>query len=325
MEYSTESLFNNKTNTQELQTVSGLSALMRIDGIGPAKAVAIAKRFGSLDGLRDASEIELKSVCGPGSAGAVERARWEELSEIELIEGVRVVCCFDSDWPDWLTEIPSPPALLYYRGTLPRRSIAIVGTRHPTAFGLKVVLEIAEQCRHKETGIVSGLALGIDTAAHIAALDNNIPTWAFLGSGVDVPTPTENVDLAKRIVDEGGGIISEQVFGYEPNPKSLVARNRLQSGASFAVVVAQCGIPSGALHTARFAIEQGRKLVVPRPTKKWVNEVQSAGNISLTNDSGCSPTILRAESKRLTELIAMRKPVADIVLNKREDIESIWL
>ncbi len=165
--------------------------------------------------------------------------------------------------------------------------------------------------------------MGIDAAAHEAALRFEIPTWAVLGSGVDVPSPRQHADLASRILESGGGLLSEQLPGTDPNPQRLASRNRLQSAAAEAVVIAQCGIPSGTLHTARFALEQGRRLVVPRPRPPWDAEPESAGNMALTDPAGCDPSVVHATGV-FAKALRRRGPVADVVLHDAEEIENIW-
>jgi DNA processing protein len=185
------------------------------------------------------------------------------------------------------------------------------------------VSQVVERAGVHGFGVVSGLAAGIDAAGHQAALDRGVLTWAILGGGVDTPTPRENVGLAEAMIAAGGGLISEQAPGVEPNAARLVARNRLQVAASQVVVAAQSGIPSGTLHTVRFAIEQNKTLAVPRPKPPWDIEPQSAGNMALTDPDGCNPEVLSAKGS-LADKIRIRRPAADIVLSDRSDIDRIW-
>lgn len=307
----------------DLCTANGLIFLQRLPGVGPVKAVRLAKAFGDLSALRAASAIELTASVG-SIAGDVhaELRRRAEIAQPESES--EAVCCFDSHWPQWLSDLRNPPAVLFYRGSLPKNpSIAVVGTRSPTAFGLSVVEKVAKSARDHGWGIVSGLALGIDGAAHEAALAEGAPTWAILGGGVERPTPKKNRDLADEIVRSGGGLVSEQPDGTEPNAQRLVARNRLQAAASRVVLVAQCGIPSGTLHTARFALEQNRLLAVPRPRGRWAAEPESAGNLALTDPEGCDPGIVNA-SGALSKRLRTRRPLADLVLENAGDMELIW-
>jgi len=306
----------------DLFRVDGLMRLQRLPGIGPKRAVQLARRFCSWERLEAASEAALRDVIG-AAAASVRSSVAGVGPQGPLPAGVRAIGCFDADWPVWLTDIPTAPAVLFVRGTLPDPgAVAVVGTRSPTRFGLQVVEKVVEAAAGHGTGIVSGLALGIDGAAHEAALRFGVPTWAILGSGVDVPSPLQHLELADRILDAGGGLLSEQLPGLGPNPQRLVSRNRLQAAASRAVVVAQCGIPSGTLHTVRFALEQRRLLVVPRPRPPWDTETESAGNLALTDPDGCDPSVIHATG-RLAQSVSVRRPVADLVLHSAE-IEQLW-
>ncbi len=312
--------------TGDLLTVSGLLRLQLLPTVGAKTAVRLAEGFSFWDRLAAATAEEFAVVLPK------HRNKIPELitaipvtgQPLAIPSNVKAIGHFDAEWPDWLRTISDPPAVIFVRGSLPPGgSLSVVGTRYPTSYGLKIVDSVVEEAAKRGTGVVSGLALGIDGAAHRAALRNGAPTWAILGSGVDVPSPPEHKGLANEILGSGGGLLSEQLPGTQPSGRSLVARNRLQSAASFALVVAQCGIPSGTLHTARFALQQGRRLVVPRPKPPWENEEQSAGNLALTDPAGCSPAVLQATGN-LARLIAGRKPVADVVLHSASEMSLIW-
>ena len=311
------------TERGDLHTASGLLRLMALPGVGPKRAVELAERFSDWATLRDADRDDVFQLLR-GKTDEARDAIFDGVSVPEIPDEVRTIGCFDADWPDWLLGCPTPPAVIFVRGTLPPGgSLGVVGTRHPTRFGLRVVDQVVHHAADRGIGVVSGLALGIDTAAHVAALQYETPTWAILGGGVDRPTPRENANLAEQILECGGGLLSEQLPGTAPTPASLVARNRMQAAASSALVVAQCGIPSGTLHTARFALQQGVPLVVPRPREPWDQEPESAGNIALADPNGCRPDIIHATGKLAVE-VGRRAPVADLVLESADDIEKIW-
>jgi len=307
----------------DLHTASGLARLLALPGIGPKRAVVLANTFHEWSALASASEddlIPLGRTLAKSLVSAISTSSIPRMPE----PPVRMIGCFDDDWPTWLTSIPDSPVLIYVRGSVPPGgSIAVVGTRNPTTFGLSVVSAVVREAAQRGTGVVSGLALGIDAAAHRAALSNGLPTWAVLGSGVDSPSPREHLELADEIVDAGGGLLSEQAPGAPPSAASLVARNRIQSAASFAVVAAQCGIPSGTLHTVRFALQQRRRLVAVRPRPPWDQEPQSAGSLAITDPSGCSPAVIGATGDLAREVSA-RRPLADVVLSGLDDVASIW-
>ena len=315
----TESFFHRG----DLQSSLGLSFLMAVEGIGPAKATKIAESFRDISNLRRASKNQIMTLIGKSTDSLIDHCA-SEIPPVKLPDGVRAICKFDDEWPDSLQSLKSPPAIIYVIGTVPKiPCIAVVGTREPTDFGLRVVDKVVQKTALRGWGVVSGLALGIDTEAHEMALKYGATTWAILGGGVDVPTPEKNRDLANRIVASGGGLISEQIPGTEPSPHSLVARNRLQVAFSDIVLAAQAGIPSGTLHTVRFALEQKKRLVVPRPTGQYLGEAKSKGNIELTNPLGCDLAILKPISKNLKKFLSDRRPVADLVLYSN-DLDAIW-
>ena len=315
---------NGSTEVGDLYSVDGLIRLISIPHIGNISAVKLAKHFHEWANLAKASQLDLQHVIGQKHSEKIRISISESADAPKMPEGVTAIGCFDALWPQWLKTIPNPPAVIFIRGTIPPGdSLGVVGTRNPTRFGVRVVESVVHEAAKHNVGIVSGLALGIDAIAHREALNQGLLTWAILGSGVDIPSPNENLQLSEEILKAGGGLLSEQLPGTLSFPGSLVARNRLQSAASFAVVVAQCGIPSGTLHTARFAIEQRRRLVVPRPKPPWDLEPQSLGNMALTDPNGWAPSIFKA-TKNLNNIISQRKPIADVVIRESSDVHMIW-
>ena len=174
----------------------------------------------------------------------------------------------DADYPSRLKNIPDPPERLYVRGTLPpndQPAIAIVGTRKATREGRESARALARELAARGCIIVSGLALGIDSAAHEGALDGKGPTVAVLGCGADTIYPPSHESLGHRI-ERGGAIVSEYPAGTPAYPNQFLARNRLISGLADAVVIVEAPIASGALATARHAANQGREVfVTPGP------------------------------------------------------------
>lgn len=178
--------------------------------------------------------------------------------------GIGVVGWLDDDYPSRLRTIPRPPAVLYYRGTLAatahERAVAIVGTRHPTPAGVHATGQISDAFASAGWAVVSGLAVGVDALAHQAALAAGAPTIAVLANGLDSVYPAANRQLAAEIVAQDGLLVSETPPGERARAGRLVARDRLQSGLADVTVVCQAGVRSGTMHTARFALEQGRPL-----------------------------------------------------------------
>jgi DNA processing protein len=188
---------------------------------------------------------------------------WESFNrQVGAIQrgGIGVVTCSDGGYPAFLRDIPESPAVLFCRGDrarLGRRGVAIVGSRRASARGVSFTRSLAGEIASLGIPVVSGAARGIDTAAHRGALDRGGTTVAVLGTGLDVPYPPGNVGLLDEIA-ASGCVISEQLMGTPPLKHVFPRRNRLISALSHVVVVCEAGERSGALITARWALEQGR-------------------------------------------------------------------
>ncbi len=172
------------------------------------------------------------------------------------------ICTFwDSEYPQRLRQIPDPPALLYGCGTLPEEpALAIVGTRQPTDVGRIFTEQLAEQVATAGMVVISGLARGIDAAAHRGVLNAGGKTVAVLGCGIDRVYPPENARLYRQIIEQGA-LISEYAPGSEPLPGHFPGRNRIISGLSKGTLVVEASRDSGSLITAEFALEQGREVM----------------------------------------------------------------
>ena len=193
-----------------------------------------------------------------------------QLSKLEK-EGARLVSISEADYPSLLREIHDPPPLLYLRGDpsiLGLPAICIVGSRSAGRRGILTARSLAAGLSARGLLVVSGLARGIDGAAHEGALEGGGATCAVLGSGLDVCYPPENVPLAERI-ERQGAVVSELPFGTPPLRHHFPRRNRILSGISLGVIVVEAGMRSGAMVTARMAREQDRELfAVPGPVEK---------------------------------------------------------
>ncbi|MBN2197602.1 DNA-processing protein DprA [Candidatus Wolfebacteria bacterium] len=181
---------------------------------------------------------------------------------------VKTISLADACFPSLLKEIPNPPSEIYILGDLSQgallknEKIAIVGTRKATFQGKAIAKKIAKELSQKGMVIVSGLAMGIDTAAHEGAIEAGGKTIAVLACGLDNIYPRQNENLAQKIIDFGGIIISEYPIGAPPFPNQFLERNRIVSGLSIASIVIEAPVRSGALVTARLAAEQGREVFV---------------------------------------------------------------
>lgn len=201
----------------------------------------------------------------------------EKLSTILEKEAIDVIACTDERFPRLLKEINDPPPALFVRGTLPRDTefLAVVGTRKNTPYGKQVTNDFSAALAERGLCLVSGLALGTDSFVHAACLEHHAPTIAVLGSGVDRASvyPRAHDTLAKNIVDSGGALVSEYPPGFTPTPYSFPARNRIIAGLCRATLVTEAPIDSGALITARAALDYNRDvLAIPHPITSRAGE-----------------------------------------------------
>lgn len=244
-----------------------LNAFNSIPNVGPVTLRALKKNLGSFEAAWRASDTALtESGIGPQYARSIvwKRPSIHPDREMERLVRDRIWLIADDDptYPALLKEIPNPPLVLYGRGNLSEPCIAVVGTRKPTLYGLEAAESIVSGIVSADLTIVSGLATGIDTRAHQAALAQNAKTIAVLGSGIDRQSifPPENRGLARRIEESGGAVISEYAPGTPAMKEHFPQRNRIISGLSKGTLVVEAREKSGALITARFALEQNREV-----------------------------------------------------------------
>lgn len=241
-------------------------ALHLIPGIGSVFAKRLLDRFKTPRAIFHASYRELMEVEGLGAkaAGEIRRGPPEQAvrKELTLLEqsGARIVTLMDEDYPPRLREIHDPPALLYLKGELTaadQLAVSIVGSRKISPYGKWITEKISRDLVRHGVTIVSGMARGVDSAAHWGAVAGAGRTLAVLGCGVDIVYPPENRHLFSKIVEQGA-VLSEFSMGSPPEGGHFPKRNRIISGLSIGVVVVQAGPKSGSLITARYALDQGR-------------------------------------------------------------------
>ena len=184
---------------------------------------------------------------------------------------IEIITINDKEYPELLKQIYDPPKKLYIKGNkniLNSNSIAIIGARETTEYGKKAAKYFSYNLGREGITIVSGLARGIDSYAHIGTICGKGKTIAVVGNGLDITYPKENEYIAQKIIETGGAIISEYPLGTKPEKRNFPARNRIISGLSKAVIVVEAKEKSGTLITVDFALEQGRDIyVVPRKYK----------------------------------------------------------
>lgn len=244
-----------------------------VPGVGPARMSRLRDRFGDLaSAWRAPGGALVRAGLDPRLVEAFVERRTRIDPEAELARvvrrGIDVVASTDARYPERLRHVDSAPALLYCRGDFGAArglTVAVVGTRRPTAYGRQVTERLVGDFVRAGVVVVSGLARGIDSVAHRAALDAGGQTVAVLGCGLDVNYPPENAALADQIASSGA-VVSEFPLGTEPEAGNFPARNRIVSGLCLATLVIEAGQTSGALITATLAAEQGRDVfAVPGP------------------------------------------------------------
>jgi DNA processing protein len=252
--------------SQSFSSRSAYIALNMLDQVGPVRTRNLIAALGSPEAVFAADAALLQQVPGIGrevASGIVAQgAQVDPTAEEERASrhGARVVAFCDEDYPAILKEIYDPPLALYVWGTLTaadRHGLAVVGTRHVTHYGQSVADRMAYGLARAGFTIVSGLARGIDTVAHQAAIKAGGRTLAVLGSALDKLYPAENKDLAARIAEQGA-VISEYPMGRPPDRQTFPYRNRIVAGLSVGLLVIEAGEKSGAVITANAALEQGR-------------------------------------------------------------------
>lgn len=305
--------------------------LTLVTGIGPNLFQSLVDRFGSATAVLDASFSQLCDVPGIGSklAQRIVAARSECPVERELAEctrlGVRLITAASPEYPRSLNTISGPPVLLYLRGEMrPRDALAIgiVGSRHCTHYGLRIAERLASSLARIGFTIVSGLARGIDAAAHRGALAAGGRTLAVLASGVGNIYPPDHCDLAEQIIGSGA-LLSEMPTSFQPLAGLFPQRNRIISGLSLGIIVIEAGQRSGALITARHAKEQNREVfAVPGP----VDNAASRGCHALLRDGATlvetTDDVLDALGPLIDEIeplpgTTVRHPL-ELTLNDRE-------
>jgi DNA processing protein len=250
----------------ELQRMLSLSMAQ---GVGPATFHRLLEGFGSAEAVYAASATELTAVV-PNLKGEALKAVLDgpNLRAVRFQEETcqrlkaRIVCFRSEAYPDPMRTLPHPPPFLFMAGNWrpeDRRALAVVGTRFPSAYGIRMAREMTLGMAEQGFTVVSGLARGIDTLAHETAIRCKTRTLAVLGSGLDWIYPPENANLARSIAHQGA-LISEFPMGMAPHASHFPRRNRLISALSLGTLVVEAGNDSGALITADFALDQGREV-----------------------------------------------------------------
>lgn len=280
-------------------------ALARAPGLGPVRAAALAQAFGGA-----AAAVAERGRATPPVPGLTPLRARAALATVDLAAagveiargarvGARLVAFGGDDYPVGWSPADGWPPVLWVRGAWPAalcapvpNALAIVGSRRASGEACTFAASVAERAAWAGAWVVSGLAFGVDAAAHagaVAAARAGAPvaTIAVLASGVDRPTPSAHRELARSVLDVGGGLVAAAPIGAVPPPGGFPVRNRWIAGLSGAVAVVEAGAASGALHTAAAALELGREVLVA-PARPW--DAHAAGSLALLGD-GAQPLI----------------------------------
>ncbi len=261
--------------------------LSKIPGLGPINQFKLLKQYLLPENIWNLDKMQILQ-CGINEKLAneilngVHRKNLEKYLEYMYKNKIELINIYDKNYPAKLKEIYDPPLILYLKGNkeiLNENNIAVIGCRQCSEYGKRSAQRIAEELSKNTINVVSGLARGIDTYAHIGALKEKGKTIAVVGCGLDTVYPPENIKLFNEIVNAQGVIISEYVIGQKPVPNNFPARNRIISGISNGIVVVEAKEKSGTLITVDFALEQGKQVyAIP-------------GNINSINSNGTNELI----------------------------------
>ena len=245
-----------------------LVALNLIEHVGPVRVRQLLEHFGDAPAILRASRSQLRQVRGIGDDTAEAITGWEKTANLDaemkrIAEfGCHIVIQADAEYPESLRQIYDPPIVLYVKGELSlkdKNSVALVGSRLTTHYGLETARKLAYQLAYLGVTVVSGGARGIDTAAHQGALSGKGRTIAVLGTGINLVTPPENARLFEQIA-ASGALITQFPFNRPADKQSFPIRNRIVAGMTLGTVVVEANLTSGALITANFATEYGRQV-----------------------------------------------------------------
>lgn len=269
-------------------------ALSLTPGLGPTRGRKLVDRFEDIGDVFHASLTELEALnLQAQSAQHIALGKSLDMAHEEFAKaasaGVSIICRDDAEWPERLSEIYDPPLVLFVRGNvsvLARPGLGVVGTRHPTPYGIGMAERLSCDLSARGLIIISGMARGVDTAAHRGVIKAKARTVAVFGTGVDVIYPRENRKIADGILECNGALVSEFPLNTFAAPQNFPIRNRIISGLSLGVLVVEAGEYSGTRITARCALEQSRELfAVP-------------GNVTSRNSWG--PNTLIKQGAKLT-------------------------
>ncbi len=280
-------------------------ALSSIEQIDSRFIKRLYDYFGDIESAFNASLKDLSQIDGLNIKKAEQFVEQRNKTNPDKVydeiykRNIKFLTLEDEKYPRMLKNIDNPPAVLYYRGSLDicnlERTLAVVGSRKASYHAKEELDKIISQLRNTDVCIVSGLAAGIDSQAHLSALDNNLKTIGVIASGLDYFYPTTNKHLYERIENGCGAVVSEYYPTFEPLKFRFPQRNRIVSGLSYGTLVAEASLKSGALITANLTLEQGRELMcmpglISNPNTEGIYKLLKTGATLVT----CAEDILNA-------------------------------
>lgn len=282
-------------------------------------------RISLLEGFSDLSHVDIISRF-PALASVITPSAWNKackLAEDQIVKSnnldIRIISHLDDEYPSLLKSSNDYPCILWVQGSLlpNNKSIAIIGPREPTKHGEIITERVSKYVVEQGWGVVSGLALGLDTIAHESALNNGGKTIAVLAHGLQMISPSANKVLAKRILANGGGLISEYPVGMKAQAHQFVKRDRIQAALSQGVVMIQSDLKGGSLHAPRASLDYNRWVAIPYPTKKDIADKAQKIEANLLIAHGCKEDKLRLLSCTPESLDQI------IIINSRDDYPSL--
>lgn len=297
--------------------------LSMLKGVGPQslRKLAMQPNFetSSIQQLAKNNSQLSRALENDGAWTKAVEAADAQLEAITKIEA-RILSPLDSDYPSLLSATKDDPFLLWIRGSLsstPEKSVAIIGTREPTAHGEIIVTRITQYFVENGWSVVSGLAIGCDATAHKAAIEAKGHTVAVLAHGLHTIAPSRHRQLAEKILESGGALVSEYPVGQDARPQQFVKRDRTQAGMARGVVMIQSDIKGGSLHASRAALDYERWLAVPNPTSldRANDEPKIKANLVLVEGAQTDKLqLLHCKSNALKNVF---------VLRSKEDYQSL--
>jgi DNA processing protein len=277
-------------------SATALMALMKLRGVGRRNALRIVNvppNEPDPERYRDDFMARAEQARIPESELVEAWKRTLEELHKSAAAGVRAFSIHDPDYPPLLRKIPDPPAVLFVKGhsqaLLGPKLVAIIGTREPTSYGEKVARKSGKMSAEAGFTVVSGLAHGCDTFGHEGCLDARGVAVAVMAHGLDKVYPAANRDLASRLLDTGGCLVSEYPLGMAASRTAFAERDRIQSGLSHGVLVIETDIKGGTMHTVRFSRDQRRPLACVAHPNKWLGEEKTRGNQQMIADGWATP------------------------------------